>query len=145
MNLEAQWIVGFVDGEGCFHIAINSNQEMKLGVQVLAEFVVVQHESDRQILEALKAFWGCGVVRKNNKDCLCYRVRDLEQLKTRIVPFFEKHKLKTRKRIDFDTFRDVIALMDQQAHLTLEGVEKINQIRKTMNRKGISKIESSSS
>jgi hypothetical protein len=23
MNLNAQWIVGFVDGEGCFHIGIN--------------------------------------------------------------------------------------------------------------------------
>jgi hypothetical protein len=64
--LNAQWIVGFVDGEGCFHIGINQNQEMKLGVQVLPEFTVVQHQVDEQVLYALKAYFGCGVVRKNH-------------------------------------------------------------------------------
>ena len=27
MDLNAQWVVGFVDGEGCFHIGINKNQD----------------------------------------------------------------------------------------------------------------------
>jgi hypothetical protein len=46
MNLNAQWVVGFVDGEGCFHVGINQNESMSLGVQVLPEFTVVQHEVD---------------------------------------------------------------------------------------------------
>jgi hypothetical protein len=75
MNLNAQWIVGFVDGEGCFHIGMNKNQEMKLGVQVLPEFTVVQHEVDEQVLYGLKAYFGCGVVRKNHGTRFCYRVR----------------------------------------------------------------------
>lgn len=37
MDLNAQWIVGFVDGEGCFYIGINRNQTMKFGVQILPE------------------------------------------------------------------------------------------------------------
>ena len=45
MELEAQWIVGFVDGEGCFHISINKNDTMTSGFQVLPEFTVVQHEN----------------------------------------------------------------------------------------------------
>ena len=53
MNLEAQWIVGFVDGEGCFHVAINRHPDMKVGYQVLPEFTVVQHKRDIQILHAL--------------------------------------------------------------------------------------------
>ena len=71
MDLNAQWIVGFVDGEGCFHIGINKNQKMTLGVQVLPEFTVVQHQRDEQILYALKDFFGCGVVRKNHATRLC--------------------------------------------------------------------------
>ena len=65
MKLDAQWIVGFVDGEGCFYIGINEHPEMKVGVQVLPEFTVVQHERDVKILHALKAHFGCGVVRRN--------------------------------------------------------------------------------
>jgi hypothetical protein len=44
MKLDAQWIAGFVDGEGCFHIGINQNKDMLLGYQVLPEFVVTQHK-----------------------------------------------------------------------------------------------------
>ena len=133
MDLNAQWIVGFVDGEGCFHIGINKNQEMKLGVQVLPEFTVVQHQVDEQVLYALKAYFGCGVVRKNHATRFCYRVRGHDNLLHKILPFFEKHQLKTRKRVDFAKFRKVVLLMEKEEHLTLEGIEKIRQIKTTMN------------
>jgi hypothetical protein len=133
MNLNAQWIVGFVDGEGCFHIGINKNQKMSLGVQVLPEFTVVQHEVDEQVLHALKAYFGCGVVRKNHGTRLSYRVRGHDNLLHKIIPFFEKHQLKTRKRVDFAKFRKVVLLMEKKEHLNLDGVEKIREIQKTMN------------
>jgi hypothetical protein len=133
MNLNAQWIVGFVDGEGCFHIGINKNQAMKLGVQVLPEFTVVQHQADEQVLYALKAYFGCGVVRKNHGTRLCYRVRGHENLLHKIIPFFEKHQLKTRKRVDFAKFRKVVLLMEKEEHLKPDGLEKIRQIKTTMN------------
>ena len=41
-----QWIVGFVDGEGCFSIALYRNRTYKLGWQVLPDFVVVQGERE---------------------------------------------------------------------------------------------------
>ena len=78
MNLNAQWIVGFVDGEGSFHIGINKNQEMKLGIQVLPEFTLVQDQVDEQVLHALKAYFDCGVVRRNHGTRLAYRVRGQE-------------------------------------------------------------------
>ena len=133
MDLNAQWVVGFVDGEGCFHIGINRNQEMKLGIQVLPEFTVVQHQVDEQVLYALKAYFGCGVVRKNHGTRLCYRVRGHENLRSKIIPFFEKHQLKTRKRIDFAKFRKVVLLMEKKEHLSQDGLEKIRQIKQTMN------------
>ena len=66
MNLHAEWITGFVDGEGCFHVGINTNLGLATGFQVLPEFTVVQHERDVQVLHALKAYFGCGVVRLNH-------------------------------------------------------------------------------
>ena len=37
MKLDAQWITGFVDGEGCFHVGINPHRETTTGYQVLPE------------------------------------------------------------------------------------------------------------
>ena len=133
MNLNAQWIVGFVDGEGCFHVGINQNESMKLGVQVLPEFTVVQHQVDAQVLYALKDYFGCGVVRQNHGTRLSYRVRGQENLRDRIIPFFEKHQFKTRKRVDFAKFRKVILLIEKGEHLTADGLEKIRQIKISMN------------
>ena len=138
MDLNAQWVVGFVDGEGCFHIGMNKNDTMKLGVQVLPEFTVVQHEVDEQVLHALKAYFKCGVVRKNHGTRLSYRVRGQENFVQRILPFFDKHQLKTRKRVDFQKFRKVILMMEKQEHLNADGLEKIRQIKATMNSTKIS-------
>ncbi len=132
-RLEAQWVVGFVDGEGCFYVGVNAQPEMKAGYQVLPEFTVVQHKRDVQLLYALKQFFGCGVVRQNHGDRMAYRVRGFEHLLERIVPFFERHPLKTKKHLDFLKFRQVLMMMQRNEHLTLEGIEKIRQIASEMN------------
>jgi hypothetical protein len=141
LELDAQWIVGFVDGEGCFHVGINPHPEMSAGFQVLPEFTVVQHERDVQVLHALKSYFGCGVVRKNNGDRMAFRVRGHEHLSKNVIPFFEKHPLKSRKRVDFIKFREIVSLMSRGMHLTGEGVEQIRAIAEQMNRKGL-KIKS---
>ena len=134
MKLDSQWITGFVDGEGCFYVGINPHEEMTAGYQVLPEFTVVQHERDVQVLHALKAHFGCGVVRKNHGDRMAYRVRGKEHLLERIVPFFEKHQLKTKKNVDFKKFRRILLMMKADKHLTSEGIEEIRAIAAKMNR-----------
>ncbi len=132
-RLEAQWVVGFVDGEGCFFVGINPHPEMASGFQVLPEFTVVQHQRDIQLLYALKSFFGCGVVRTNHAARMAYRVRSLDHLNTIIVPFFEEHPLKSKKRVDFIKFRKILQLMNRGEHLKLEGIEGIRAIGRTMN------------
>ena len=134
MKLDAQWITGFTDGEGCFHISVNPHPEMSVGYQVLPEFTIVQHQKDIQVLHALKAYFKCGVVRTNHGDRYAYRVRGIEHLTSIIIPFFEKNKLRTKKKLDFLAFRDVLRLMEQKKHLTAEGITSIQKIIKTMNR-----------
>ena len=65
-RLSADWVVGFVDGEGCFFVGINRQPSMKIGWQVLPEFRVVQHKRDVAILERLQEFFGSGQVTVNH-------------------------------------------------------------------------------
>ena len=134
MKLSAEWITGFVDGEGCFHVGINKHLEMTAGHQVLPEFTVVQHERDVQVLHALKAYFECGVVRRNHGDRMAYRVRNQDHLLKRIVPHFVQYPLMTRKRQDFIKFRRILLMMSEGVHLTAEGVEEIRRIAAQMNR-----------
>jgi LAGLIDADG endonuclease len=136
MKLDAQWITGFVDGEGCFHVGINKDSDLKAGYQVLPEFTVVQHERDVQVLHALKAHFGCGVVRRNHGDRMAYRVHGQRHLLEHVIPFFVEHPLKTKKRLDFEKFRRVLLKMEAGDHLTPNGIEAIRDIASQMNRGG---------
>ena len=134
MNLEAGWITGFVDGEGCFHVGFSRHPEMSIGYQVLPEFSVVQHRRDVQLLYALKTYFGCGVVRTNHGDRWAYRVRDRKHLTERIIPFFLEHPLKSKKQADFAKFRRVLRMMEAGDHLRHAGLEEIRLVAAQMNR-----------
>ncbi len=133
MKLDPHWIVGFVDGEGCFHVAISRHKEMTLGFQVLPEFTVVQHKRDVQLLHALKGYFGCGVVRTNHADRLAFRVRDRHHLMERIVPFFMKHPLRSKKNTDFLKFRDALLMIEAGDHLSEDGLARIRKVASQMN------------
>jgi hypothetical protein len=133
MELDPNWVVGFVDGEGCFYVGITAHPEMTVGYQVLPEFRVVQHECDLQVLYALKRFFRCGVVRRNHEDRQELRIRKFSCLQ-QVVDFFERHPLKTKKNADFKKFARIIRWMAKEDHLTREGLIKIIELSLSMNR-----------
>lgn len=128
MNLEGCWVAGFVDALGGFHVAINRHPKMKVGYQVLPEFVVMLHHGDVQMLHELKNFFGCGVVRTIQGDRMAFRVRRRSDLTRRIVPFFERYPLKTKTGVEFIRFRRVLRKMSRKEHLTPEGLAVIRRI-----------------
>ncbi len=140
-RLDDKWIVGFVDGEGCFHVAINNLPKMTLGWQVLPEFRVVQHKRDEQILKNLKSFFGFGSVVKNHEDRMEFRVRGLENLNN-LIQFFKTNSLKTSKQKSFEIFSEIIDLMNKKQHLTKEGLQRIAKLASNMNRKVLRNLES---
>ena len=141
-RLDSSWIVGFIDGEGCFHVAINRLPKMTLGWQVLPEFRVVQHQRDEVVLQKLKLFFGFGNVTVNHGDRKEFRVRGLENL-NKLIKFFDKNPLRTSKQKNFEIFSKIISLMNKNEHLDREGLNKIAKLASKMNRKVTRSLESS--
>ena len=138
-RLDTKWIVGFVDGEGCFHISVNKLDKMTLGWQVLPEFRVVQNQKDEDVLDRICQYFGFGKITLNRKDDHGtrkeFRVRGLDNL-SKIVEFFKENPLQTdTKRRNFKIFSEVIQMMKDKEHLTQEGLDKIAIMVSQMNRK----------
>src|SRR3954454_17602550 len=144
--LTNEWLVGFVDGEGCFSCPIFRQRSMKLGWQVQPSFTVVQAASSRNVLDAMVSFFGCGAVYVNRRhdnhreDLYRFHVSRFSSLRDVIVPFFESNPLRTAKRVNFVKFAEIIRLMDQGAHRTVPGLVEIAQIAETMNFRKSSKV-----
>jgi len=133
------WIVGFVDGEGCFSCPIFHNGKTRLGWQVQPSFVVVQSESSKSVLDELARFFGCGKVYVNRRhdnhreDLSRYCVTRFADLRDVIVPFFTENRLQTSKSANFDKFAEIISLMDLRLHQPMPDIAAIAQIAQTMN------------
>ena len=146
----AQWVVGFVDGEGCFSVPIFRNRTCRVGWQVQPAFTVVQGEKSVEVLHLLERFFRCGQVGRNDRHddhreaMHRYTVRALGDLEARIIPFFEEHPLFTAKAADFEKFAKVVRLMRAHVHLSADGVEQIAAISQTMNRRQPSRYLASS-
>ena len=133
-SLSPEWVVGFVDGEGCFFVGVNRQSTMKVGWQVLPEFRVVQHRRDVALLEQLRDFFGCGQITVNHGDRMGLRIRGIKELSERVVPFFRANPLRTVKRASFDRFAEVISVMQRREHLTQQGLTRIRELAGQMNR-----------
>ena len=62
-----------------------------------------------------------------------WSVRSLQDLRGRIIPFFEEHPLRTAKAREFEKFSLVVRMMGERRHLTVEGLSYIAGIAETMN------------
>lgn len=141
-RIEVGWIVGFVDGEGSFLVNIFKSSQAKLKWQIFPEFNVSQSLKGKDLLHALEKFFQCGHIYAHNArnikqgtwDPLYkYCVRSKTELLEKIIPFFEKYSPKGKSKLhDFQSFVQVVKLMDKGEHLTIQGMIKIAKIAEKM-------------
>ena len=130
--LTEDYIIGLVDGEGSFSVRIPNN---KRRAKVELTFSLKLRHHDREILEELKQFFGCGNIyiqrdkRENHSLCYRFEVHNKKEIIERIIPFFEKNspKIESRKK-DFELFKQ-IAELSQKDSLDLEKIQSLkNQL-----------------
>jgi hypothetical protein len=102
---------------------------------VKLRFSIVQHSRDEQLMKSLVTLFGCGLYYSpsgyNHGEFIVTKFADLTE---KIIPFFDKYPLVGAKRQNYLDFCKVAELMKSKAHLTIEGLEQIKQIKNGMNR-----------
>ena len=141
-NLNSNYVVGLVDGEGSFTVYIRNpdkKSEVKRRVTVEPKFYLKLNEDDREILVKLKEFFGCGQVyfqkdnRPNHKNCYRYEVFRKEDLLEIIIPFFKKNLLQfPTKKKDFEIFCQLMEDIQEKKHLTTQGLHKMYLTKQKM-------------
>ena len=140
------WVVGFVDGEGCFSIGFvrqtggRERRGYKTGWQVTHEFVVTQGARSASCLHELREFFGVGQVLENKRydnhreHLHRYVVRRRIDLLETVIPFFRQYSMLTSKQQDFEKFARCVELIAAGRHLQVDGLVEIARITEAMNR-----------
>ena len=139
-TLDPCWIVGFVDGEGCFSVSVHHNPPNARrtgGWQLTPVFQVYQHEKEQALLESIRDHFGCGRLyhKGPNSKVMTYSVGRLADLEERIIPFFEKHRLIV-KEADFNAFAEIVRSMRRREHWLPDGFHQLVRLAYSMNLHG---------
>jgi hypothetical protein len=134
-KLNSFFVSGLVDAEGSFSIIINNDIRYKTGWHVRSLFQIVLHSRDSSVLYQLQEFFdGIGTIKIDKKrNVINYSVASLKDLTNIIIPHFKKYPLLTQKAADFNLFEQTIDLMNKGAHLTIDGLQQIINIKASMN------------
>jgi hypothetical protein len=119
------WVIGFVDGEGCFSIGFvrqwdrPARKGYRTGYQVAHEFAVTQGAQSVRCLHDLREFFGVGQVLANKRydnhreHLHRYVVRRRSELLETIIPFFRQHPMRSLKQQNFEKFAACLILFPQ--------------------------------
>ena len=131
--LSSDYVVGLVDGEGSFNVRINRQPTRRAKVEL--KFSLKLRHQDKQVLDALQQFFGCGKVyiqndkRENHSLCYRFEVQNRKEIVEKIIPFFEANPPKVPSRMrDFELFRQIVDLLQNES----ADLEKIEQLKQQM-------------
>ncbi len=139
--VDANYIVGLSDGEGCFYILLTERNRIKnpnAHIMAKSHFYIKLREDDLPVLEEIRDFLGFGFIyyqkekRKNHQPCYRYEVNsNVDKLK--LIDFFKKYPLHSpKKRRDFEIFSQVSEMVINREHFTSEGQLRIKQLKASM-------------
>lgn len=125
---------GLIDGEGSFSIIVDKNKVRKLGWRVQLKFQLGLHIKDINVLCLLQQYLGgVGSIHlASNRDIVNYSIDSIKDFNNLII-HLEKYPLFTQKAADFLLLKKAVELVNDKAHLTVEGLEKIVNIKASMN------------
>ena len=126
------FLTGFVDGEGCFLININRNEELKIDWNVQLCFQIGLHRKDKSLLEQIKKYFNVGSITKQGSESYQYRVSSVKDLNI-IINHFNNYPLITQKSVDYKLFKMAFYIIQKKKHLTQKGLTKIVAIKGSLN------------
>ena len=128
-----EYLAGFTDGEGCFYVGFGKRNDLPLKWQVITEFHVSQNPGGKNLLEIFRKRLDCGYLKPNHAKSLKDKswiliVKDRDDLRKKVIPFFKKNPLYTAKQEDFIIFSKVLEIIEKGKHLQKEGLIEIVEL-----------------
>lgn len=139
-----QNVTGLVVGEGCFYVESTQDHKYRSGWRIRPAFCIEMRHDDREVLEGVLAHLQCGQIyeldfgryrgyeSKGWKPHVKYRVSNLADLHSKVVPFFRRHHLFGRKRRAFELFAQIVELKARKEHLEPQGLEKAKELSRQL-------------
>lgn len=132
--IDYDWFAGFFSGDGCFYIEINKSKTSIVNYTIRLRALIGQHSRDELLIDALANILGYGTIYKySSRNFATFTVSNFNVIHNKLIPMFSEHNIEGIKSLDFKDFCQAAKLMNENRHLTLEGIKEIITIKSRMN------------
>lgn len=159
IHITPYWLLGFIEGEGCFSINKRNNYRL--------DFSLCQSSTNLELLQKIKIYLenlssvastdgsapssdvgalGISMVRTNNpnhKPTVRIETARVSYITEIFIPFLESLTWRSKKKLDFEDWKNICVLKEQGHHLSNQGVKLIDLILSQMNNNRLSTTASS--
>ena len=117
-KLPGNYVAGFVDGEGCFALKFRRDVRYERKNTPVyfywdIEFAIMLRSDDKELLQSILATLRCGRISVNRAGGARYSVQHIEDLVSKIVPFFDQYQLHGKKRFDFELWKEAVQIFQR--------------------------------
>nr|YP_010714096.1 LAGLIDADG homing endonuclease [Fuscoporia gilva]WDD39659.1 LAGLIDADG homing endonuclease [Fuscoporia gilva] len=140
------WVAGFTSGDGSFHLNIKKSNS-NLSHRVSLRFSINLNIRDAEVLKGLVTYFNTYtnnevkvMLNQKNKyvsksnNTVSLAITKTSELIEVLIPFFENYPIQGLKSLDFADFKKVAIMISAKEHLTIEGLNKILEIKSNKNK-----------
>ena len=137
INITSYWLLGFIEGEGCFSINRHNNYRL--------DFSLSQSSTNSELMKSIKVYlenisgtegnytnaFGISEVRSNNpnhESTTRIETTRISYISDVFIPFLESLTWQSKKYLDFQDWKNIFKLKEQGQHLTEKGSKLIDLI-----------------
>lgn len=141
-NITPYWLLGFVEGEGCFSINRGNNYRL--------DFSMAQAYSNLELIKKIKVYLedlpntygnyagaiGISSVVSNNpnqQSVIRIETARIPFITNIFIPFLDSLNWRSKKQLDFKDWKNILMLKEQGHHLSEKGAKVIDLILSQMN------------
>lgn len=128
-DLKNHWLAGFADADASFQVKCINREERK---EIRLNFQIDQKKKDLLIL--IQTLFGGNIGYRSSQDTYYYGSTSFGSAK-KVIQYFDCFHLLSSKHVNYLKWRKAYIIIQDKAHLTNEGIEKILKLKSTMNSK----------
>ena len=130
-NLKNSWLSGFTDAEGCFNVHISKRNNTISGHRVQLRFMLDQKYAF-ELFNYIRDLFNHGKVVLRSPNMYRYYCNTFVAI-AYICEYFDAFPLKTNKKYSYNNWLKVYKMILNKEHLTPQGLDTIQSIKKTIN------------
>jgi hypothetical protein len=137
---DPNWMAGFSSGDSSFNIKISNSQTSLLKKRVQLRFEIGLNIREKAFIQHLPTYFDLGGDKIGIKNIYFdinsarFEVVKFSDITDKIIPFFEKHSILGKKKLDFLDFQQAAQIIKCKDHLTSEGFQQILDLKARMNK-----------